>query len=609
MKIHFTIFLLISAHFSLAQQPKLIIDIPEGQRPWSSLELNNKAENFQFAIVTDRTGGHRQGVFLDGILKLNLLQPEFVMSVGDLIEGYTTDTVKLNTQWKEFNGFIDSLQMPFFYVPGNHDITNSVMEKKWRELYGKTYYHFVYNDILFMCLNSEDTHRGAGNGMIGDEQFNYIKTTLEQNQHVKWTLLFMHQPLWVQNDTKRWTDVEKLLSGRNHNVFAGHYHRYWKTNRNSGKYIALATTGGGSRLRGTAYGEFDHVVWVTMTPKGPILANLLLEGIWDENVVTDDLVDFVRNRPFPVIIEPTFVDKNTFLVEKANIRITNTSDFPMHVGISPTSHKDLLVSKPIISKEINPNSVEIIEVNIENIKSLNIDDLKPIQFNSTATFSITNRPELEISEVVNFVPQHKKYISKVSKKIKFDGMLKEWGELANRITSDKLSNPFSIKNEEDCSFHFSTQYDEENFYVGFQIYDDDIFTDENIRPDRQDAVIISLDARSMDKSAQNTYQGTSEDFIYLLKTLEEGGDPVNADRLPEGVEVKLKKSSDGFTGELVVPLNYLKKSQMGTLKQLRLNIELIDVDKNGKERVGLHWNPLWNTEQNLPGSGTLFFDK
>lgn len=57
--------------------------------PWNHLNLNNDPDNFQFAIVTDRTGGHRPGIFEDAIGKLNLLQPEFVMSLGDLIEGYT----------------------------------------------------------------------------------------------------------------------------------------------------------------------------------------------------------------------------------------------------------------------------------------------------------------------------------------------------------------------------------------------------------------------------------------------------------------------------------------------------------------------------------------
>ncbi|MFN0195227.1 MAG: serine/threonine protein phosphatase, partial [Planctomycetaceae bacterium] len=61
------------------------------QNPWTNLDLNNRRENFQFAIVTDRTGGARAGIFESAVPKINLLQPEFVISVGDLIEGSTED--------------------------------------------------------------------------------------------------------------------------------------------------------------------------------------------------------------------------------------------------------------------------------------------------------------------------------------------------------------------------------------------------------------------------------------------------------------------------------------------------------------------------------------
>ena len=54
----------------------------------------------------------------------------------------------------------------------------------------------------------------------------------------------------------------------------------------SARLLEVATMGGGSLLRGPDYGEFDHFVWVTVTDDGPVLANLLLEGIRDENVVT-----------------------------------------------------------------------------------------------------------------------------------------------------------------------------------------------------------------------------------------------------------------------------------------------------------------------------------
>src|SRR5262245_56610627 len=59
----------------------------EAKNPWTGLTPNISPDQFQIAVVSDRTGGHRRGVFSRAVQQVNLLQPEFVMSVGDLIEG------------------------------------------------------------------------------------------------------------------------------------------------------------------------------------------------------------------------------------------------------------------------------------------------------------------------------------------------------------------------------------------------------------------------------------------------------------------------------------------------------------------------------------------
>src|SRR5262249_8593837 len=93
----------------------LQVDVQE-RNPWTNLRLNNDFETFHFAIVSDRTGGHRARVFSMAVDQLNLLQPSFVLSVGDLIEGYTKDRGKMAAEWKEFQTYLAKLQMPFFYV-------------------------------------------------------------------------------------------------------------------------------------------------------------------------------------------------------------------------------------------------------------------------------------------------------------------------------------------------------------------------------------------------------------------------------------------------------------------------------------------------------------
>lgn len=261
----------------------------EERNPWTNLTLNNQPRDFQFAIVTDRTGGHRPGVFAEAVRKLNLLQPEFVISVGDLIEGYTEDNGQWAIEWAEFEGKVQQLQMPFFYVGGNHDLTNPGMTANWKRKFGRTYYEFRYHDVLFVALNSEDPPK-VEPLRISPEQQRWFADVLARNEDVRWTFVFLHKPAWVYADDDPgetgWAGIERALGARKATVFAGHVHNYARYERNGREYFSLATTGGSSRLRGKEAGEFDHIVWVTMKDRGPVIANLMLDGIEDKNLRT-----------------------------------------------------------------------------------------------------------------------------------------------------------------------------------------------------------------------------------------------------------------------------------------------------------------------------------
>jgi hypothetical protein len=263
----------------------------ESKNPWTHLNLNNRSDSFQFAIVTDRTGGRRPGVFTTAVDKLNLLQPEFVLSVGDLIEGYNEDKGMWALEWSEFEANTKRLEMPFFYVPGNHDLSNPGMLANWQRKFGRTWYDFVYQDTLFLALNSEDPPASKPFA-FGPEQRAWVRETLAKHKGVRWTFVFMHKPTWLVSDEEQkksgWSDIEAaLLEGdRKYTVFAGHVHQYARFDRHGRDYIMLATTGGASKLRGKEAGEFDHFTWVTMKGNTPVIANLLLDGIEHKSVRT-----------------------------------------------------------------------------------------------------------------------------------------------------------------------------------------------------------------------------------------------------------------------------------------------------------------------------------
>lgn len=276
-------------------------EVADAATPWTHQEFADGANEFQFAIVSDRAANPREGVFEAALEKLELLRPEFVLSVGDFIHGYDekmkplTDEELVRAKRKRVDDALGRLTIPFYRVAGNHDVSSDLSAGIWKELYGPDYYAFVYKNVLFMCLNSQDG--GNYRSGIGEDQIAWAKETLGKNSDAHWVCLFFHQPLWLE-DEKRvaaakggdgkarltgFQEIESLLEGRDFTVFAGHHHRYGKWVKKGNKYFRLATTGGQSALGGPEAGQFDHVMWVSMTDEGPVVANLLLEGILDED--------------------------------------------------------------------------------------------------------------------------------------------------------------------------------------------------------------------------------------------------------------------------------------------------------------------------------------
>ncbi|MCS7046923.1 MAG: metallophosphoesterase, partial [Gemmataceae bacterium] len=208
-------------------------------------------------------------------------------------------------EWDEFDRLVGQLTMPFFYVAGNHDVGTKESARFWEGKLGRRYYHFVYRDVLFVLLNSDDPP-GQGNGHLGAEQIAWARKVLANHTAVRWTFVVVHRPLWtIGNGAKNgWKEIEEALGERRYTVVAGHVHRFQKWVRNGRHYYQLATTGGVSPLRGVGLGEFDHITWVTMKQDGPVLAHITLEAIHAENlepfVTAEEGVARKEAKVFPV---------------------------------------------------------------------------------------------------------------------------------------------------------------------------------------------------------------------------------------------------------------------------------------------------------------------
>src|SRR5439155_1273791 len=83
----------------------------EERNPWTNLRLADDPREFHFAVVSDRTGGHRAGIFSRAVQQINLMRPAFVISVGDIIEG-STEAETNRQQWQEIDGYLAKLTVP-----------------------------------------------------------------------------------------------------------------------------------------------------------------------------------------------------------------------------------------------------------------------------------------------------------------------------------------------------------------------------------------------------------------------------------------------------------------------------------------------------------------
>ncbi len=311
-------------------------EIPDA-RPWTSESFKNDPDNFQFAILGDRGGGASPlGTYERAIEQLNWLQPEFVMSVGDYIEGYTTVQAEMDQQWDEFEAIVAKLEPPFFYVRGNHDINMPLTRQAWSERRGPQYYYFRYKDALFIALDTEDAERPTPPNMEEDintynrlkkedpkkamafivewmktpeaqeafghaakvefpeEQRAWFKTVLAENTDVRWTFVFLHEPVW-DNPSDSFKEIDQAIQGRDYTFFAGHTHYYDYDLINGHEYITVASAGAAFVHDGP--GNVDHMTWVTMTKDGPEITGIALKGIFDRKGLDPEMFGAYDRAP------------------------------------------------------------------------------------------------------------------------------------------------------------------------------------------------------------------------------------------------------------------------------------------------------------------------
>ena len=200
------------------------------------------SDNFRFTILGDRTGEAVPGVYPEAWKETAADHPDFVINVGDTIQGGNDETV--DSEWQQ----IEKLLAPyrkykFFYVPGNHDVWSLASALAFEKYTGRPlHYSFNYGQAHFTVLDNSRTNS------LPLTELAFLKRDLEANQKQKLKFVFFHRPnAWILKVLLRDPDFPLHKLARQYGVqyiVCGHLHEMIRFELEGVTYLSMASSGG-----------------------------------------------------------------------------------------------------------------------------------------------------------------------------------------------------------------------------------------------------------------------------------------------------------------------------------------------------------------------------
>ncbi|MBK8100781.1 MAG: metallophosphoesterase [Planctomycetes bacterium] len=330
------------------------------------LRLPKTDEAFGFVVFGDRTGGPPDGikVLAQAVADTNLLDPDLVFTVGDLVNGYNT-TPQWLLQAAEYKGAMQKLRMPWYPVAGNHDIywrgagkPPGEHEGDYEQHFGPLWYAIEHKQCWFIALYSDEGDPATGEKdfskpaaqKMSEAQFSWLAETLQQAKGARHVFLFLHHPRWVQSRGygDDWQRVHELLAkaGNVTAVFGGHIHRMrFDGVRDGIQYYTVASVGAYLEMEAPRAGYLHEFHVVTVRPQGITVAALPVGTVLDPQQITGELsedVEHVHERLRPTYVAIPDVDAHGGIDGLLEMTFTNPGERPIELTIVPLNEAPMV---------------------------------------------------------------------------------------------------------------------------------------------------------------------------------------------------------------------------------------------------------------------------
>jgi len=527
--------LLLCTGAALAADPCRFVVMGDNRPQWSDTDM-----------VTPSAGYQRS------VKEVNLLQPEFVIILGDLIHGYT-NAAAVEKQWDAFDAQTKQFEMPVYLVVGNHDVFSKQTEQIYQRRYGKLWYSFEAKDCHFIVLDSEDQ---ADSTRIVGAQLEWLKADLAAAKR-KRIFVFIHQPLWGMRDKdfakSAWgRTIHPLLAAAGvDTVFAGHEHQYTLQPTRDGVRYVISGGAGAELADSPLAGGFLHYLLVTAPGQAKArMAVIRLGSVESEDVVTTDQADRVARfdaqfRIAPLLVESQAVSRTTSwaLANPFPAPVTGAASFADAAGwtVSPKSCPFTLAPGGTCTLKFDlaadPATVEA-----------------PLSY--SVKYDLQGRGAGEQSGTVRLI---RTVAAPIMQNVTLDGALDEWtGAAPLRLyRKDQLWDENGVwKGPDSFSAQAWVGRDRRHLYVAVKVKDKAVEpTPADAKSAGGDAITLYLDGRPKVLLGQRDYAGGVGLMIITPGQPTRVFSPEDKSHGYGGVRAVSQLTPDGYTVEIAVPLS------------------------------------------------------
>lgn len=227
---------------------------------------NPPANDFRFAILGDRTGDAQPGVYEQIWREIDAEHPDFVINVGDTIQGGKDATA--GSEWRALRPIWDRYRLPLYFTPGNHDIWSAASREVFEKQTGHpAFYSFNYQSAHFAVLDNSAAPDLSDS--LPADQMQFLARDFERNRDREPKFVFFHKPLWlipVALQNSRFAFHQLITKYGACFVVSGHVHQYVHERLDGVTYLAAPSSGG--RLKGQGFQDGWFYGHVAVTVKG-----------------------------------------------------------------------------------------------------------------------------------------------------------------------------------------------------------------------------------------------------------------------------------------------------------------------------------------------------